>query len=168
MRKHKKASTIAYQLLFLSITTEKMYSSVLLFLIWSASKTNCSFPYVSFMGQTLANHSYVDLSLVGDEENGGDSVQCHTDLGTCCSGAQGPHRGDWHLPNGTRLPFSGQGGIYEYRGDKRVDLRHSSGIMPSGIYRCSIPTIGVHRDTDTAVRDTVYMGLYTSSEGSYM
>ena len=28
---------------------------------------------------------------MGDEEDGSDSVHCHTDLSTCCSGAQGPH-----------------------------------------------------------------------------
>ena len=65
-----------------------------------------TFPYVSFMGQTLANHSYVDLSTVGREPDGSDSVQCHTDLSTCCSGVQGSHRGDWYFPIGTRLPFS--------------------------------------------------------------
>ena len=27
-----------------------------------------TFPYVSFMGQTLASHSYVDLSLVGTSD----------------------------------------------------------------------------------------------------
>ena len=32
-----------------------------------------TFPYVSFMGQTLANHSYVDLSLVMDYYDGSDS-----------------------------------------------------------------------------------------------
>ena len=32
------------------------------------------------MGQTLANHSYVDLSLVGEDVWGSDSVKCHTDL----------------------------------------------------------------------------------------
>ena len=53
-----------------------------------------SFPYVSFRGQTLANHSYVNLSEVGDDYyTGSDSVQCDTDLSTCCSGAQGRHHG---------------------------------------------------------------------------
>ena len=45
-----------------------------------------TFPYVSFRGQTLANHSYLDFSLVGYVKTGSDSVQCHTDLTTCCSG----------------------------------------------------------------------------------
>ena len=39
----------------------------------------------SFMGETLPNHGYVDLSLVGDTLDGSDSVQCQTDLATCCS-----------------------------------------------------------------------------------
>ncbi|CAI8029250.1 hypothetical protein GBAR_LOCUS16621 [Geodia barretti] len=48
-------------------------------------------PYVSFMSQTLANHSYVDLSQVGrpDVPNGGEGVQCITDLSTCCNSSQG-------------------------------------------------------------------------------
>ena len=62
-----------------------------------------TFPYVSFIGQTLANHSYVDLSTVGSADDNSDSVVCHTDLGTCCSGSQGIHRGDWSFPNGTVL-----------------------------------------------------------------
>ena len=78
-------------------------------------------PYVSFMGRTLVNHSYMDLSLVGDDSSGSDSVQCHSDLSACCSGSQGPRRGDWYFPDGTRLPFSGGGDVYESRGDQRVD-----------------------------------------------
>ena len=76
---------------------------VSLSLLWSLVEVHSqTFPYVSFKGQTLANHSYVDFSLVG---YGGDSVQCHTDLTTCCSGNQGIHRGDWYFPNGDRLQF---------------------------------------------------------------
>ena len=73
-------------------------------------------PYVSFMGTNLPNHSYVDLTLVGRARDGGDSVQCHTDLSTCCSSAQGADRGDWYFPNGSRLSFSDDpGNIYESR-----------------------------------------------------
>ena len=126
-----------------------------------------SFPYVSFMSQTLANHSYVDLSLVGyDYYSDSDSVQCHTDLTTCCSGGQGGHRGDWYFPDGTRLPFSGRDGdIYEYRRAQRVELRRkNNAYSPVGIYRCDIPTVAVHDRTGyNSVRDTVYVGLYTDS-----
>ena len=83
------------------------------------------YPYISFMGQTLSNHAYVNLSLVGKDVSGNDSVQCHTDLVICCRRNQGVHRGDW-IPPGSeeRLLFSGDNGdIYESRGTQRVDLR---------------------------------------------
>ena len=114
------------------------------------------------MGETLPDHSYVDLSLVGKADNDSDSVQCHTDLSTCCSGAQGVDRGDWYFPSGNMLGFpSGSGDIYETRA-QRVDLRRRNNPdMPSGIYRCTIETIAVHSD-DTTTRETVYAGLYAT------
>ena len=117
-----------------------------------------TFPYVSFNGQTLENHSYVNLSLVGNDKS--DSVQCHTDLSMCCSSAQGFHRGDWYFPDGTRLPVSlASDDIYETRGPQRVYL-HRSNQNTSGIYRCDIPTDAVHDADDINVQDTVYVGLY--------
>ena len=61
-----------------------MRYSVLLCLLWSLVEVNsqAEYPYVSFMGETLPNHAYVDLSLVGNDDSGSDSVQCHTDLET--------------------------------------------------------------------------------------
>ena len=139
---------------------------LLLGLLWCVVEIHSqqTFPYVSFMGQTLANHSYVNLSLVGNEPVNGHSVQCHTDLVTCCSGADGPHRGDWYFPNGDRLPFPDGSDIVEARTHQRVDLRRNnlhqnSGTVPSGIYRCDIETNAVH---DNGLRETVYVGLYAS------
>ena len=128
-----------------------------------------TFPYVSFMGQALANHSYVNISEVGNVESGSDSVQCITDLFTCCSGTDGHHRGDMYFPDGTRLPFSSGGGdIYEHRETQRVDLRRRNNAnSPVGIYRCDISTNAVHHDNDIAVRDTVYVGLYSTDGGNY-
>ena len=143
-----------------------MVLAVLLFLGLFWSLVYCqTFPYVSFHGQTLANHPYVDLSLVGNDDSGSDSVQCITDLTTCCRGAQGIHRGDWYFPDGTRLPFNEPDvDTYEDRGSQRVDLRrrNNANSPTIGIYRCDIPTVAVHDDTDTSVRDTVYVGLYDS------
>ena len=117
-------------------------------------------PYVSFMGTNLSNHSYVDLTAVGDAEDGSDSVQCHTDLSTCCSDAQGVHRGDWYFPNGDRLQFrTERGDIFEWRAAQRVDLRHGNNSDTSGIYRCDIETNAVNDDDG---RETVYAGLYAS------
>ena len=122
---------------------------LVLSLFWSLVHCQQTFPYVSFMGQILPDHSYVDLSTVDS-----DSVLCHTDLSTCCSGSQGYHRGDWYFPGGDRLLFSG--GMYEARGAQRVDLHRTTATGPTGIYCCYISTEAVHRDGYISVRDTVY------------
>ena len=119
-------------------------------------------PYVSFMGQTLADHSFVDISQVG---TGDAAVRCHTDLTTCCSGAQGSHRGDWYFPNGDVLQFPNTGAdIFENRAAQRVDLRRINNVNePTGIYHCDVETVaGVNGD---GMRETVYVGLYTSDGG---
>ena len=121
------------------------------------------------MSQTLANHSYVDLSQVGNDTSGSDSVRCYTDLESCCSATQGIHRGDWYFPDGNRLPFNGLNfDTYEVRLSNGVVLRRSREVnSPTvGIYRCDIATNTVHDDTDISVRDTVYVGLYTASGGN--
>ena len=148
---------------------------LLLSLLWSLVEVHSqqTFPYISFNGTTLANHSYVDLSLVGNDVTGSsDSVQCVTDLSTCCRGTGGPHRGDWYFPNGTRLPFAGTYvGTYEDRVPQGVDIRRidSDATSPPGIYRCDIPTNAVHDDRDISVRDApVYVGLYTASGGNHL
>ena len=118
----------------------------LLSLLWSLVEVHCqTAPYVTFMENTVPNHGYVDLGLVGDDYgSGSDGVQCHTDLDTCCSGTQGQHRGDWYFPDGTRLPFPINGLIFESLGDQRVNLfRRSGGNSPVGIYRCYIATVAV-------------------------
>ena len=139
----------------------------LLSLFWSLVHCQQTFPYVSFglTGQTLANHSYVDLSTVGNANDNSDGVVCHTDLGTCCSGSQGSHRGDWYFPDGTLLPFSGTSvPIGLARAAQIAVIRRTSGTGPTGIYRCDIPTNAVYH-YDNSVRDTVYVGLYTGSKG---
>ena len=119
------------------------------------------YPHVSFNGMVLVNHSYVNLLLVNDTESG--SVQCHTDLQTCCKPEQGPHRGDWFFPNGSVLGFSSNSDddIVENRGPQTVDIRRRYNGSASGIYHCSIATHAFHNENDT-VRDHVYIGLYDS------
>ena len=104
--------------------------------VWLYLSVHCQaeeYPQVTFMGNDFANHSYLDLSLVGTSHS--KRVQCHTDVSACCSQYQGYHRGDWTFPNGTVLPSSG--GIYQRGHDQRVDLYRSSGSQ-SGIYHCNI------------------------------
>ena len=141
---------------------------LLLTLLWSLVEevhSQQTFPYVTFMGQTLADHSYVDLSTVGSAGDNSDGVVCHTDLSTCCSGSQGPHRGDWYFPNGTLLP-SLSNSIGLGRAAQLAVIRRTTATGPTGIYRCDIATVAVHDNTDISVRDTVYVGLYPA-DGMY-
>ena len=130
--------------------------------------SNEDFPYVTFLGNTLSNNSYVNLSLVGNNQNS-DTVQCHTDLSTCCKKKQGLHRGDWFAPDSdTRLPFPGENPVdfYVDRQPQVVHLhRKSDASGPSGIYRCVIATKAVHDDSDQSIGERVYVGLYTSETG---
>ena len=127
-----------------------------------------TFAYVSFglTGPALANHSYVDLSTVGSAGDNSDSVVCHSDLDTCCSGGQGPHRGEWSFPDGTLLPFFGNSvPIGLGRTAQIAIIRRTTATGPTGIYRCDIPTDAVHSDSDISVGETVYVGLYPTDGG---
>ena len=129
-------------------------------------------PYVSFMGVDLPNHAYVDLTQVGNDINSdsGNTVRCHTDLGTCCTSSQGPHRGGWYFPNSSVLDGGGGGGnIYKRRDAQVVHLRRrNNATSPSGIYHCDIETNAVHDDDiNTITGETVYIGLYPPSGGIY-
>ena len=134
-----------------------MMRLLLCLLLWSLVDSQ-TVPYVSFRGETLPNHGYVDLSLVGNDEDGSDGVQCHTDLTSCCTSGLAPaDRPDWYFPDGTEMRFDSHGGdIYQGRGAQRIDLRRRNNVdSPSGIYHCKIPT-----DDGDLVRETVYVGIY--------
>ena len=147
---------------------------VLLCLLWSLVEvqSQTEYPYISFRGNILPNHSYVDLSQVGNDRSGPDNntVQCHTDLSTCCRSDYGLHRGDWFAPDSEmRVPFrneNGESDIYEDRQAQVVHLRRRNNPTgPTGIYRCVIATNTVHDDSDQSVGETVYVGLYYGSGG---
>ena len=139
-------------------------SLVVLSLLWSLVEVHSqTTPYVSFMGDNLPNHAYVNLTLVGtDNSDPGNTVRCFTDLTTCCTNSQGVHRGDWYFPNGDEVTTVSPGiDILVRRVTQQVALRRRNNAMgPSGIYRCDIATVAVHDDNDLSVRETVYVGLY--------
>ena len=154
---------VALQYLVMGNCKGVKMSELLCLLLWSLVEVHSQteFPYVSFRGETLLNHSYVNLRRVGrpDDPNNRQYIACHTDLFTCCSSRDGSHRGDWYFPNGTRLPLPGGGHLFEARTTQQVGLRRDYGtISTSGIYRCDIPT----NDSDISARETVYIGVYAS------
>ena len=147
---------------------------LLLSLLWSLMEVHSQteYPYVSLMGEILPNHAYVDLTTVGDDNSDpGNTLNCHSDLVTCCHRDQGPHRGDWYFPDNTVLGFlffNPDDNIRQLRSAQQVEIHHRNiGTAPTGIYRCSIETNSVNRDIEgNRVRERVYIGLYTSAGNS--
>ena len=123
---------------------------IVLILFWSLVEVHSqTAPYVRFMGDILPNHAYVDLTTVGDDITAsGDTVRCHSDLQTCCTGNQGIHRGDWYFPDGSVLPFaSNPDSIVEDREPQEVHIRRrNNATSPTGIYHCVIETVAVNDD----------------------
>ena len=157
----------------LQVAAMKTAFLLLLCLLWSLVAVHSqTVPYVSFMGVNLTNHAYVDLTTVGENiSDPGDTVRCHSDLSTCCTGTQGDHRGSWFFPDGTELPFtsSNDDNIVMDREPQEVHIRRRNNAMsPSGIYRCDIETMAVNdNDIDTITGETVYVGLYLLNEGNH-
>ena len=145
----------------------KSISLLLLCLLWSLVEvqSQTEYPYISFMGNPLPNHSYVDFDEVGRDQD--TTVQCHTDLSTCCLTKQLSPRGDCFFPSGTRLPFFNESGdIKESLQPQVVRIRRrNSAIGPSSIYRCFIGTNAVHDNNNPSVGETVYVGLYHNGGG---
>ena len=139
---------------------------VLAVLLCSVVRVYCQeVPFITFNGDTLPNHSYLEFSQIG-RYNSSNSVRCHTDLTTCCRSEQGNDRGDWYFPNGNRLQFFDPE-IYEKRQSMVVILGnggvHDPQNLMEGIYKCTIETVAVHSDeADTETRETAYIGLYNS------
>ena len=103
---------------------------------------------VTFLGQTLPDHAFVDINDVGNNNDGSDSVQCFTGSVT--------NRG-WYFPNETKLPDSNESGLYQQRLESRVDLRQNGSVTVSGMYRCEV-RVGFERRI-------FYVGLYTAESG---
>ena len=100
------------------------------------------------MGEILPDHSYVDLSALGELDNVDDYVVCHTDLTSCCGGPGRDDRGYWYSPNGDVLPGAAGAAtnpIVLMRGPQVARLIRGTGPgdLPSGLYRCIIETVAV-------------------------
>ena len=152
--------------------------SVLLFLLWSLVEVHSqTVPNLTFMGETLPDHSYVDLSALGGLDNVDDHVVCHTNLTSCCGGEGRDDRGYWFFPNGAELPGAGSAGgtgaatnpIVLMRGLQVARLIRGTGPgdVPSGLYRCIIETVAdnapyYNPSPDNGIGETLYVGVYST------
>ena len=146
----------------------KSISLLLLCLLWALVEvqSQTEYPYLTFRGNNLSNHSYVDITEVGNVKSGDDSntIQCHNDLVDCCADSQELPPGDWFTPSNTKLGRNGDirqdrdghgspGGVVHLR-------RRNNANGPTGIYRCVIAT------NDDSDGETLYVGLYGSEGGT--
>ena len=151
--------------------------SLLLSLVEVHSQIDHEYPYVSFMGETLPNHAYVDISLVEIYSWNSNtswinrSLHCVTDVVVCCSSDNvSYYRGDWYLPNEDQVELlsindvhsSGEDNIVAIHQNGTVSLTFLNDTSSSGIYHCEIP---VYDEYDEVIIKTVYVGLYQLSEG---
>ena len=143
---------------------------VLLCLLWSLVEvqSETEYPYLTFRGNNLPNHSYVDITEVGNVKSGDDSntVQCHTDLVACCADSNPLPPGDWFRPGNTKL--NREGDIRQDRDGQNssdgvhvvhLERRNSNPTSPTGIYCCVIAT------NDNSDGETLYVGLYGNRGG---
>ena len=105
----------------------------------------CSVPHVTFMGETLVNHSYV---RVGNSDGGSNSIQCNSSSSDDTV---------WYFPNSTRLPYSNEShdGIYQHQVSSRVVILTTVSTPPIGMYYCETSTAGVGNIKS-------YVGLFNS------
>ena len=125
-----------------------MKFALLLIFLWSLVEVHSqTAPYFTFMGETLPNNSYVDLSALGEIDTVDNHVVSHTDLTTCCAGEGRDDRGYWYSPNGDVLPGAAGGSgaaanpIILNKDIQVVRLIRGTG---PGIYRCTIETNAVN------------------------
>ena len=109
------------------------------------------------------NNSLVSLEDIGEDDG---ALNCMTDLADCCrqpytNGTGQNAIGNWFLPNGSRVPSSGeQWDFHGTRGQSVVHLQRRRG-GEEGIYSCVIPDA-------TNVTQTLHIGVYTASTGECM
>ena len=108
-------------------------------------------------GTIYQNNSLVTLEDIGEDD---DALLCLTDRTACCRPPASNTTGNWHFPNGTRVPSSGaQSDFHRTRGQMVVRLNRRKGGA-TGIYSCEIPDA-------MNVNPTIYIGVYSASTGEW-
>ena len=103
--------------------------------------------------------------MLEDIGEGGNALDCLTDLTACCrppyTNSVRSAMGNWFFPNGTRVPSSGQHwDIHRTRGHMKVLMQRRRGGV-TGVYHCVIPDA-------LNVIQTIYIGIYTATCEWYM
>ena len=122
-------------------------------LLTSISVSQTMIPTLSFNGEQIYNHSYIDLSKLEDSK----FIRCLSNRGSCCTSIN--EAAIWVTPHGLTIKPNTENidNLFVKYGDRYVDLglNQSVGIIPtSGIYKCDARLIG------KTGRNNIYVGLY--------
>ena len=87
----------------------------------------------------------IGSNTTNDRSDPQSSLVCvTTNVNTeCCRGADNPNgggRGEWYLPNGTRLIYTTANNFYRARYTQQVRLyRNIAAMSPTGVFTCEVP-----------------------------
>ncbi len=123
-------------------------------------------------GVQVQSHSVVYYDDISQPVNtNADSLQCLTDNPDCCYSATGGH---WYFPDGTEVTGDSNAAVYRTVGgrdqpwtavylhrDPAVGAVAIANLVGVGLYRCEIPTSGIHGHIGVA-----YVGVYVRGSGS--
>ena len=109
--------------------------------------------WFSLNGTTYQNNSCVALEDIGKDNN---ALLCVTGQTACCKRPlNGSTKGNWYLPNGTRVPSKErQWNFYRSRDQMVIRLNRRQG-GEDGIYRCEIPD-------SMNVNQNISIGVYSA------
>ena len=89
-----------------------------------------------------------DIGSFNDRSDPGSSLVCNTtNVNTnCCRSADNPNgggRGEWYLPDGTRILNTPDTNFYRTRYNQTVRLnRRNNAMSPTGVFTCEVPNDG--------------------------
>ena len=89
----------------------------------------------------------IGIANFDDFSDHGTSLECVTTTNVntrCCRNADNPNggvRGEWYLPDGTRILNSKDTNFYRTRYNRTVHLnRRNNAMSPTGVFTCEVPS----------------------------
>ena len=112
--------------------------------------------WFSLNGTTYQNNSLVTLAGIGENNA---SLLCLTNFSACCRPLTSTTKGNWFLPNGSRVSSSSdkQSDFYRTRGEMKIYMHRRRG-GEDGIYHCEILD-------SMNVQHSIYIGVYAENSG---
>ena len=92
-----------------------------------------------------------------DRSDPGFSLVCVTSnvIPNCCRGVDNPNgggRGEWYLPNGTRILNAPDTNFYRTRYTQQIRLNHRNNAMsPTGVFTCEVPNNTMNHTATIAI-----------------